>query len=66
MTPTDTQTIHAMLSDIKSELDYIKDHMVDRDSILDEDDRKAIASARQNFKEGKTISHQDLKKELGL
>ena len=40
--------------------------MVDRDTVLDEDDKIAIREARKELKEGKTISHEDLKKELRL
>ncbi len=54
------------LDEIKSELDFIKQNMVNPDSILDEDDRSAILRARQEFKEGKTVSMDKLKKEIGL
>jgi len=54
------------LKEIKKDLKFIKSHMVDRDTVLDEDDKIAIREARKELKEGKTISHEDLKKELRL
>jgi hypothetical protein len=52
------------LNSIQSELDFIKEHMVDVDTILTEEDRADLAQARNEFKEGKTISLEKLKKEL--
>ena len=54
------------LEDIKAELNYIKEHMVDVDMVLTDDDRKALREAEEDLREGKTISHEKLKKELGL
>ena len=53
------------LTEIKIELDYIKGHIVD-DIILTEDDKIALVEARKEYKEGKTIKLEDLKKEIGL
>ena len=61
-----TKLILEKLDLIKSELDYIKEHMVDADSILSEDDREALEQARKEHAEGKTKSLKQLKKELGL
>ncbi|MDP3734767.1 MAG: hypothetical protein Q8R37_06055 [Nanoarchaeota archaeon] len=63
---SDVKQIMEMLSTIKSELDYIKDHMIDVDTILTSEDRKALVKAEEEFKKRKTISHEELKKELGL
>ena len=62
----DKGLIMEKLNDIKSELDYIKRHMVDIDTILTEDDKKALEEAREEFKKGKTTSLEGLKKELDL
>jgi len=61
-----TKLILEKLDLIKSELDYIKEHMVDADSILSEDDREALEQARKEHAEGKTKSLKQLKTELGL
>ena len=65
VTSTDTKQIFAELKAIKIELDYIKEYIVD-DIILTEDDKIALAEARKEYKEGKTIKLEDLKKEIGL
>ncbi len=53
------------LDEIKSELDYIKEHMVDVDKVLSDDDKKALAEAEEEYKAGKTTSLEGLKEELG-
>ena len=63
---TEAKEIIERLDAIKSELDFIKENMVDRDSILTEDDRKALEEAEKEFKQGKTTSISNLKKELGI
>ncbi|HIH42715.1 TPA: hypothetical protein HA246_03655 [Candidatus Woesearchaeota archaeon] len=42
------------LSEIKTELDYIKDHLVDVDAVLTEDDLVALQDAESDLKIGKT------------
>ena len=42
------------LDEIKTELDFIKEHLVDVDSILTDDDLSALDEAEQDFKHGKT------------
>ncbi len=44
----------------------IKEHMVDIDSIMTEDDYKALQEYKIEKSEGKLTSHEELKKELGL
>ena len=61
-----TQQILKKLDDIKSELDYIKKHIIDIDVILTEDDVESLEEAEKEFKERKTISLDNLKKELGM
>ena len=63
---TETKQILDKLSNIKSELNYIKEHMVDVDTILTEDEKVALEKARKEYENGKTISLKDLEKELGL
>jgi len=54
------------LKTIKKELVFIKEHMVDIDSIMTEDDFISLQQYRKEKKDGKLISHNKLKKELGL
>ncbi len=48
------------------EIAYIKKNMVNIDSILTEDDYKALEGYRLEKAEGRLTSHEELKKELGL
>lgn len=63
---TETLQIMDELKLIKEELGYIKEHMVDSDAIMTEEDYEALLEYRQEKAEGKLISHEQLKKELGL
>ncbi len=63
---TDTMHIMDELKFIKEELSYIKEHMVDRDAIMTEEDYEALLEYRKEKSEGKLISHEQLKKELGI
>lgn len=60
------EIIHKDLEFVKSELTEIKKHMVDIDSIMTEDDYKALQEYNLKKSEGKLTSHEELKKELGL
>lgn len=50
---------------IQSEIEEIK-HRLDEDSVCSKEDLLAIEVAREEFKKDKTISIQNLKKELGI
>lgn len=43
------------LNEIKMELDYIKKHMANTDTVLTEDDLEALKSAEEDLKKGKTV-----------
>ena len=52
-----TAEIHQIMNKldvIKSEIDYIKKHLVDGDRILTDDDLIALQEAEKDFKAGKT------------
>ena len=48
------QLILKKLNEIKSELDYLKEHIIDVDMVLTEDDRESIQAAREDLKKGRT------------
>ncbi|MEK6800657.1 MAG: hypothetical protein AABY05_01880 [Nanoarchaeota archaeon] len=48
---------------IKAELDYIKEHMVDVDTILTSEEEEILEQSIKEFKEGKTTSLEELEKE---
>ena len=60
------EMIHKDLEFVKKEVIEIKQHMVDIDSIMTEDDYKALQSYKEEKSKGKLISHERLKKEIGL
>ena len=63
---TENQQIIQELNNLKKEVKQIKERMVDIDSILTEDDYEALLTYRKEKKAGKLVSHDQLKKELGL
>jgi len=64
--PTETKQILVELKSIKQELDFIKEHMVDRDMFLDQEEMQLLQESLKDKKEGMLISHEELEKELGL
>ena len=54
------------LARLEKEVGEIREHMTDVDTVLDQDDLKVIEQAEKEFREGKTISLEQLKKELGF
>jgi len=64
--PTETKIILEKLELIQSELDYIKEHMFDPDTIMTIEESKRFEQSMKELKEGKTTSLFKLKKELGL
>lgn len=54
------------IEEMKKDIHYIKEHMVDADSILTEDDYALLQEYRKEKKDGKLVPHEKLKKELGL
>ncbi len=50
----ETRIIIEKLDSIKLELDYIKKHMADVDTILTEDDMESLEEAERDLREGKT------------
>lgn len=60
--PSIKEELHA----IRKDLDYIKNHMVDADAILGEDDYRALQEYRHDKAKGNLTPHEKLKKDLGL
>ncbi len=56
--------VMARLSRLQADIAYIKEHI--EDITLTEDDLKSIEEAERDLREGKTTSHEKLKRELGL
>ncbi|MGB8216413.1 MAG: hypothetical protein WCE94_03835 [Candidatus Methanoperedens sp.] len=60
-----TEILHELRT-IREDLDYIKIHMVDIDSILTEEDYLSLQDYRKEKASGILTSHEDLKNELGI
>ena len=54
------------LDSIEVNIKEIKEHMVDADSIMTEEDYQALVEYRKEKSSNKLISHEQLKKELRL
>jgi len=62
--PSEIRQILKKLETMKSDLDYIKEHMVDADTILTKDEETVLERGLKEYKEGKTISLDEFKKNL--
>ena len=60
------QQILQKLDKIEQELEEIKEHMIEVDSLMTEEDYKALLTYREEKAKGTLTSHEDLKEELGL
>ncbi|KAF5410403.1 MAG: hypothetical protein C5S43_04795 [Candidatus Methanocomedens sp.] len=60
----DSKEIRYELRAIKDDLDFIKSHMIDVDSIMTEDDYISLNEYRNEKESGKLISHEELKREM--
>lgn len=54
------------LEEIKSEIDYIKEHMVDVDMLLTSEEEERLEESLKAHHEGKAVSLERLKKEIGV
>ncbi len=61
-----TEQITEELKAIRADLNYIKEHMVDVDTILTFDEEKRLNEAIEEHKAGKCTSLEDFEKEMGL
>ena len=62
VTRVNAKEIITKLARIQADMNYVKEHI--EDITLTEDDLEAIREAENEYKEGKTISLENLKKEL--
>ena len=49
---------------LRKEVQFIKNHMFDQDTIMTSEEEAQLEEALEEHKQGKTISLEDLKKEL--
>ena len=60
------QEVVQELKAIRKDLDFIKEHMVDVDTIMTPEEEKQHEEALKEHEEGKATSLEELEKELGL
>jgi len=60
------ESINRVLLSMRKEIEEIREHMVDMDSVLTEEDYKAFLDYCKEKREGKLVSHRDVRKGLGL
>jgi len=51
------------MGEIKEEIAYIKEHMIDMDSILTDEEIIMLKEAEKEFEEGKTIKLEDIERD---
>ena len=61
-----SERIYKEILALKAEVNFIKTHMFDPDTIMTTEEEERFERAMKEYKEGKTISLEDLKKELEL
>jgi uncharacterized coiled-coil DUF342 family protein len=66
---TETANIDKLYKELlalRKEVQFIKNHMFDPDTIMTAEEEKRYERAMEELEEGKTTSLEDLKEELGL
>ncbi|MBI3413450.1 MAG: hypothetical protein HY051_05225 [Candidatus Aenigmarchaeota archaeon] len=63
---TNETMILKKLEDMEKDIKEIKRKMVDKDSVMTEDDYSALLEYRKEKGSGKLFPHEHVKKELGL
>ena len=58
-------TIYKEIELIKNKIINIEENMIDKDAILTKDEEILLKKAREEYKQGKAISLEQLEKELG-
>jgi hypothetical protein len=66
ITKSQAEEILKRLSNLETRMNLILGHLIEEDKILTETDLQVIKEAEEEYKKGRTISHEQLKKELGL
>lgn len=60
----DAKEVMTKLARLQADMDYVRGHI--DDIALTEDDLRSLEEAEKEYREGKTISLENLKKELGM
>ena len=60
------EKMYRELLSLRKEVQFIKTHMFDPDTIMTTEEEERFERSMKEYREGKTISLEDLKKELEL
>ena len=60
------QLVINRLNKIEKQISQLKKQIIDEDSIMTEEDYAALLGYRKDKAEGKLISHEEMKKQLGI
>ncbi len=60
------QKVYDEIKSLKEEVHFIKKHMFDPDTIMSSEEEKIFQQSLREYKEGKTKSLTQVKKDLGL
>ncbi|RLF70149.1 MAG: hypothetical protein DRN40_05275 [Thermoplasmata archaeon] len=63
-TEDDIKLIMKELKEIRKDLEYIKEHMLDVDRILTEEEEALVLRAEKEYEEGKSVRLDDVKRDL--
>ena len=66
MTEATLEKMYKELKSMKKDVDFIKKHMFDPDTIMTTEEAKRFEEGMKDLKEGKTTPLSALKRELGL
>lgn len=66
ITKYQAEEILEKLAKLQADMEFLKRNMVDPDCILTPEEEDRLEESLEEFRQGKTISHEQLKKELGL
>jgi len=62
----ETKLILEELKTIRTELDFIKENMPDKDIFLTAEEKQLLEESFKNEKDGRLVSSKDLRKHLGI
>jgi hypothetical protein len=54
------------LAKLQSDVDYLREHVKDEDTFLNEEEENLLEESYENEKEGKLLSSEKARKELGI
>ncbi len=60
------KTLHNEVVELKKEVEYIKNHMLDPDMVMTPEENERFEQSMQDLADGKAVPLDQVKRELGL